>query len=142
MQGIAKVDANDRFCAHFLLSITDDNHIPFYLATFVHDLCRTVRRRTDLSVELDDIWFTIEAGLICGYIQWRTGWLRSILDWTRSTSDLWLTDLYGPIYYETNAFIVNHDALKAWHRLVVTAHSCVVFPLAALLPLIHIPAGI
>ena len=66
LQGIAKVDANDRFCAHLLLSITDGDHIPFYLATFVHDLCWMVtRRRTDLSVELDGIGFTFEAGLIC-----------------------------------------------------------------------------
>ena len=66
LPGIAKMDANDRFRAHFLLSITDDDHIPFYLASFVHDLCRMVLRRTDLSVELDDIGFTIKAGLICG----------------------------------------------------------------------------
>jgi hypothetical protein len=126
------VDVNDRFCAHFLLSIGDDNHIPLNLATFVHDLCQMVRKRSDIPVELDDIGFTIEAGTICGYVQWRTGWLRSILDWTRSIGDLWLTDLYGPVYYETNALIVSYDALKAWHRLVVAAHSWVLFLLEVL----------
>ena len=77
LPGIAKMDANDRFRAHFLLSITDDDHIPFYLASFVHrDLYRMVRRRTDLSVELDDVGFTIKAGLICGYIR-----LYPVADW-------------------------------------------------------------
>ena len=126
------MDANDRFCAHFLLSIVNDDHVPLNLATFVHHLCRTVRKRSDFAVELDDIGFTIEAGIICGYVQWRTGWLRSILDWTRSISELWLTDLYGPVYYETNALIINHDTLKAWHRLVVAAHLCAISPLTSI----------
>ena len=43
--------------------------------------------------------------------------------WSRTVSDLWLTDLYGPVFYETNALILNGDMLKAWHKLVVTAQA-------------------
>lgn len=33
-------------------------------------------------------------------------------------------DVDGPVYYETNAFIVNRDTLTAaWYQLVVVAHS-------------------
>jgi hypothetical protein len=48
---------------------------------------------------------------------------RSVLEWSRYVSDLWLNYLYGPVYYETNAVIMNGDMLKAWHRLIVAAHS-------------------
>jgi len=124
LRGISKVDPSDRFCAHFLLSIEDGNHsVPEHLALFVHTLCHTVRRRSEYAVELDDIGFVIDGSFICGYVQFKTGWLRSILEWSRSVSDLWLTDLYGPIYYETNALILNGDMLKAWHKLVVAAHT-------------------
>ncbi|KAF9648048.1 hypothetical protein BDM02DRAFT_3187419 [Thelephora ganbajun] len=87
-----------------------------------------VRKRSDFAVELDDIGFVIEGPFICGYLQFRTSWLRSVLEWSRSVSDLWLTDLYGPVYYETNALIVNGDTLKAWHRLVVAACSDLTTP--------------
>jgi len=29
------------------------------------------------------------------------GKLCSVFEWSRSVSDLWLTDLYGPVFYET-----------------------------------------
>ncbi|KAF9641914.1 hypothetical protein BDM02DRAFT_3125003, partial [Thelephora ganbajun] len=49
--GIGKVDLNDRFCAHFLLSIEDSNHdVPEHLTLFVHTLCCMVRERSDLAV--------------------------------------------------------------------------------------------
>ena len=48
-------------------------------------------------------------GSVHRYLQFRTGWLRSVLEWSRSVSELWLTDLYGPIHYETNVLIVNGD---------------------------------
>lgn len=50
------------------------------IAAFVYDFCRTVHRQTDLSVELEGIGLMIELGIICGYVQRRTGWLWSILD--------------------------------------------------------------
>jgi len=90
---------------------------------FAHNVCRTVRKRSEFAVELDDIGFVIEDPFICGYLQFRTGLLRSVLEWSRSASDLWLADLYGPIYYETNALIVNADVLHAWHKLLVAVRS-------------------
>ena len=125
LREIPKVDANDRFCAHFLLSVQDYNHIPMNLAEFLHDLCRAVRKRCHLYVELDDIGVSFDGGFVCGYLQWR-GELRSTLEWRDRVSQLWLTDPYGPVYYETNALIVSHDMLKAWHTLVLAAHSFVV----------------
>jgi hypothetical protein len=72
-------------------------------------------------VELDDIGFTIEAGTIYGYVQWWTGWLRSILDWTRSIGDLWLTDLYVP------------SLLSSSHcGSTYVAHCCVLYRLVKL----------
>ena len=124
LRGVGKVDRSDRFCAHFLLSVTDRNHnLPEHIALFVHTLCRTVRRRSEFAVELDDIGFTIDGPHVCGYVQFRTNWLRSVMEWSRSVADLWLTDVYGPVYYETNALICNGDTLAAWHQLVVTACS-------------------
>ena len=65
------------------------------------------------SVQLNDIvGFVIEGLFICGYLQFRTGCLHSVLEWSRSVSNLWLTDLYGPIHYETNALIVNGDTWR------------------------------
>lgn len=52
----------------------------------------------------------------------RIGLLCSVLEWSRSVSNLWLTDLYGPVYYETNMLIMNGDTLKAWHQPVVSTH--------------------
>ena len=122
--GIGKFDLNDRFCAHFLLSIEDGNHdLPEYLALFVHNLCHMVRKRSEHAVELDDIGFVIDGSFVCGYLQFRTGWLRSVFEWSRSVSELWLNDLYGPVYYETNALILNGDMLKAWHKLIVAANA-------------------
>ena len=121
LRGIGKAGLSDRYCARFLLSIEDGN-MPGNLTLFVHNLCGMVRKRSDLSVELDDIGFAIDGLFICGYVQFRTDWLRSVLDWSRSVSDLWLTDLYRPIYYETNALILSGDMLKAWHGLVVAAN--------------------
>jgi hypothetical protein len=124
LRGVAKVDLIDHFCAHFLLSIEDGDHnVPEHLALFVHTLCRKVCKWSEFAVELNDIGFTIEDSYVCGYIRFRTGWLRSALEWSRSVSDLWLTDLYGPVYYETNALIVSGDMLRAWHRLVTAAVS-------------------
>ena len=125
LRDVPKVDGNDRFCAHFLLSIQDDNHIPMNLAKFLHDLCQSVRKRCDLEVELDDIGVSFDGNFVCGYVQWRGGWLRSTLEWRDRVSSLWVTDPYGPIYYETNALIVSHDMLKAWYTLVLTAYSFV-----------------
>lgn len=97
--------------------------MPELLALFVHTLCRKVRKRTEYAVEVDDIGFVIDGSFVCGYLQFRTGWLRSVLEWSRSVSDLWLTDLYGPVLYETNALILNSDMLKAWHKIIVVAHA-------------------
>ena len=122
--GVGKVDLDHRFSAHFLLSIEDGNHnVPENIALFVHTLCCKVRKRSDYAVELDDIGFIINDSFVCGYIQFKTGWLRSVFEWSRSVSDLWLTDLYGPVFYETNALILNGDMLKAWHKLIVAAHA-------------------
>jgi len=127
LREVPKVDGNDRFCAHFLLSIQENNHIPMNLAMFLHHLCQSVRKRcNDQSVELDDVGVSFSGGFVCGYFQWRGGWLRSTLEWRDRVSQLWLTDPHGPVYYETNALIVSHDMLKAWQTLVLTAYSFVV----------------
>ena len=122
--GVGKLDYGERFCAKFLLSIEDGNHdLPELLAHFVHKLACKVRKRSEVDVELDDIAFTVSGPFICGYIQFKATWLRSILEWTALVSDLWLTDQYGPVYYQTNALIINNDTLKAWHHLVDVACS-------------------
>ena len=124
MGGVGKADLDPRFCAHFLLSVEDGNHnLPEHIALFIHTLCSKVRKRTDHAVELDDIGFVIDGSFVCGYLQFKTSWLPSVFDWSRSISDLWLTDLYGPVFYETNALILNSDMLKAWHKLIVVAHA-------------------
>ena len=130
LREVPKVDAKNRFCAHFLLSIHDYNHIPLNLTRFIHDLCRAVRRRCDLDVELDDVGVSFGGGFVCGYLQWRGGCLRPTLKWRSRVSQLWLTDPYGPVYYESNALIVSHDMLKAWHTLVLVAHSFVIHSLS------------
>ena len=129
MGGIGKFDLNDRFCAYFLLPIEDGNYdVPKHLAPFVHSPCRMVRKRSDRTVELDDISFVIDGSFVCGYLQFRMAWLCSVFEWSGSISELWLTDLYGPIYYETNALISNSDMLKVNlslppHRAIHSRHS-------------------
>ena len=98
------------------------------LAKFLHDLCQYVLKRCDLVVELEDVGVYFDGGFVYGCVQWRGGWLRSILEWRDRVSELWLTDSYGPVYFETNAHIVNHDMLKAWHTLVLAPRSFA-FPL-------------
>jgi len=81
LAGVEKADLNDRFCAHFLLSIEDGNHdVPGHLALFVH-------KRSDFPVELDDIGLVIGEPLIYGYVQFRTCWLCSVLEWLMSMAD-------------------------------------------------------
>ena len=124
LRGVAKVDLNDCFHAPFLLSVEDGNHnIPEHLALFVHTLCHKVRERSEFAVELGDIGFTIVDSYVCGYIQFRPGWLCSASEWLRSVSDLWVTDLYGLVYDETNTLIVSSDMLRAQHPLVTAAVS-------------------
>ena len=126
--GIGEFDLDGRFCTHFLLPIEDGNHdVPEHLAPFVHSPCRMVRKRSDRAIELDDIGFVIDGSFVCGYPQFRMTWLRSVFKWLGSVSELWLTDLYGPIY-ETNALILNGDMLKVGlslppHRAIHSRHS-------------------
>ena len=40
--------------------------------------CRVVRKRSEFAVELDDIGFTVNGRHVCGYVQFRTRWLRFI----------------------------------------------------------------
>jgi hypothetical protein len=126
------VDNSERFCAHFLLSLNGDNHVPLYTAMFLRDICSMVRERTQLDVELDDIAFRIGYdGLICGYIQFRTGCLRDIYDWVKEDASLWLIDSYGPVFYETNSSVIGHHTIKAWQEIVHAAVECVFFQILA-----------
>ena len=127
LQGTFKVDNTERFCARFLLSLSDDNHIPLYAAMFVRDICSKVRQRTQLAVEFDDITFRVDSGIISGYIQFRTGDLRNVLDWVREYATLWLIDLYGPVYFKTNSTVIGHHTIKAWQTIIHTAVECVFF---------------
>ena len=86
--------------------------MPEHLALFVHSPCCMVCKSSDHAVELDDIGFVINSSFLCDYLQFRMAWLHSVFEWSGSTSELWLTALYGPIYYETNVLILNGDMLK------------------------------
>ena len=120
------MDANDRFCARFYLSVQDDFDIPLKLAYFVHRLCKKVRKRCDAPVELDDIGFATDAGLICGYVQWRTPCsLRSVVEWTQRKGDLFPTEKYGGVYYETDALVLNWEMLGTWHKATEATVECV-----------------
>ena len=127
LRGTFKIDNTDRFCAHFLLSLNDDNHVPLYTAMFVRDICSKVRERTHLTVEFDDIAFRIESGLICGYIQFRTECLRDVLDWVNEHATIWLIDSYGPVYFEINSTVIGHHTIKAWQAIIHGAVECI-FP--------------
>ena len=119
------MDANDRFCARFYLSVQDDFDIPLRLAYFIHRLCKKVRKRCDAPVELDDIGFTTEAGLVCGYVQWRTGSLRSVVERRQRKADLFPTEKYDAVYYETDAIVLNWDMLGTWLKETETAVKCI-----------------
>ena len=127
LRGTVKIDNNDRFCAYFLLSLNSDNHVPLHLAAFVHDICSKVRERTDLDVDIDDIGFRVDSGTICGYLQFRTGDLRGVWEWVQEHGTLWLIDLYGPIYFETNSSVIGHHIIKAW-QVIIQATIEYVFP--------------
>ena len=93
-----------------MLFRSDGNHdVPEHLAPFVHSPCRMVRKRSDRAIELDDIGFVIDGSFVRGYLQFRMAWLHSVFEWSGTVSEPCLTDLYGPIYYETNALILNGD---------------------------------
>ena len=115
------MDNNERFCAHFLLSLDGDNHVPLYTAMFVRDICSIVRNRTHLTVDLDDIAFRIDSGIICGYVQFRTGCLRAVLDWVKEHATVWLNDSYGPVYFESNSNVIGHHIIKAWQVIIYAA---------------------
>ena len=115
------MDNTERFCAHFLLSLNADNHVPLYTAMFVRDLCSKVRERTHLAVDFDDIAFRIDSGVICGYVQFRTACLRAVLDWVKEHATLWLIDSYGPVYFETNSTVIGHHTIKAWQAIIHAA---------------------
>ena len=121
LQGTFKVDNSERFCAHFLLSLNSDNHVPLYTAMFVRNICSIVRERTNLTVDFDDVAFRIDSGLICGYIQFRTGCLRAVLDWVKEHTTVWLIDSYGPVYFETNSTVISHHTIKAWQAIIHAA---------------------
>ena len=122
LRGTFKTDNTERFRACFLLSLNNDNHVPLYMAAFVRDICSKVWERANLTVEPDVIAFCIDSGLVCGYIQFRTESLRSVLDWVIEHATLWLIDLYGPAYFETNSTAIGHHTIKAWQAII---HSTV-----------------
>lgn len=121
MRSTVKVDNTERFCARFLLSLDGENHGPLHLAKFIHDLCSKVRDRTQSTIELDDIAFRINSGLISGYIQWRAGHLRDVQAWVLEHGTLWLTDIHGPVYFETDSSVIGHHTIKAWHTMIQDA---------------------
>ena len=119
------MDNTERFCAHFLLSLNGNNHVPLYMAMFLCDICSMVRERTQLDVELDDIAFCIGYSLICRYIQFQTRCLRDIYDWVKKHASLWLIDSYGPVCFETNSSVIGHHTIKAWQAIVHATVKCV-----------------
>lgn len=121
LRGTFKVDNTERFCACFLLSLNNDNHVPLYTAIFVRDICSKVRERTNLTVELDDIAFRVDSGIISGYIQFRAGCLREVFDWVKEHASIWLIDSYGPVYFETNSTVIGHHTIKAWQAIIHAA---------------------
>ena len=125
LKGTGKVDNTERFCARFLLSLDNDNHCPIHVAVFIREICSKVQDRTRLTIELDDIAFRISAGMVSGYIQWRTGHLHDIHEWVLQHGTLWLTDTHGPIYFETTSSVIGHYTIKAWHTIIEDAIECV-----------------
>lgn len=118
LRGSVKVDDKERFCAYFLLSLNGDNHLPLHIAVFLCNICRKVRKRTDFSVELDDIGIKIQSGgIISGYVQFRTDCLRSVQEWVEQRS-LWMIDAYGPVHYETTSNIIGHHTILAWQTII------------------------
>jgi hypothetical protein len=118
LRGLYKIDNAERFCACFLLSLNDNNHVPLYTAMFVRSICSKVRERTTLTAEFDDIAFRVDSGIISGYIQFRTGYLRDTFDWVKEHASVWLIDTYGPVYYETNSSVIGHHTIKAWQAII------------------------
>lgn len=94
---------------------------------FVREISSKVREQTQLAVEFDDIAFRIDSGLICGYIQFRTGCLCDVLDWVKEHASVWLIDSYGPVYFETNSSVIGHHTIKAW-QMIIHATVEYVFP--------------
>jgi hypothetical protein len=129
LRGTIKVENAHRFCAHFLLSLDSDNHGPLHLAVFIRDICSKVRKRTSFGAEIDDIAFRISSGFISGYIQWRTPCLRDIQEWIPQHASLWLTDLHGPVHFETNSSVIGHHTMKAFHTIIQDAVEYVSHPL-------------
>jgi len=78
-----------------------------------------------LTVQLDDIAFHVDSGLICGYIKWQTPRLQDIQGWVLEHGTLWITDIHGPVYFETNSSVIGHHTIKAWHAMVCSAAGCV-----------------
>ena len=114
-------NSTHHFCACFLLSLDGDHHIPLRLAIFIRTICSKVRKRTALTVELDDIAYRIDSGLVSGCIQWRTAHLHDIHTWVLEHGSLWLTDIHGPVYFETNSSVIGHNTIQAWHTIIQDA---------------------
>jgi hypothetical protein len=122
LKGIARLDNLDPFCVYFLLSLEGDNHLPLHLAHFVRDVASKVRKRMEIGTsEFDEIAPRIDSGVICGYIQFRTGCMAEVWDWMREHGTLWIASSYGPVHFETNSFIVGHHGIKAWQGMIHAA---------------------
>ena len=128
LRGTTNLDNLGRFCAHFLLSLEGDDHLPLQLAHFVRDIYSKARKRTEIgTVEFDEIAYRIDSGLVCGYIQFRAGFIHEVWDWVREYGSLWLTDAYGPVYFKTMSHIIGHHTIKAWQAMIHVAIEYVLF---------------
>lgn len=90
----------------------------------------SLTEQTNLALELDDIAFCVNSGIISGYIQFKIGFLREVFDWVKEHATLWLIDSYGPVYFGTNSTITSHHTIKGWQAIIHTTVECIFYTLA------------
>lgn len=106
----------------------NDNHLPLHLAHFVRDIYSKARKRTEIgAVEFDEIAYRVDAGLTCGYVQFRAGCMREVWDWVKCRGSLWF-DTDGPVYFETTSLIVGNHTVKLWQGMIREVVECVLIP--------------
>ena len=100
------------------MSSENGNHLPLDLAHFVRDIYSKIRKRTGIgAVEFDEIAHRVDLGVICGYVQFRTGYTRQVWGWVVHCGLLWI-DADGPTYFETTSLIVGNHTVKLWQGMM------------------------
>lgn len=73
-------DQLSRFCVDSVLTLMDNNKIAACFAAFLHNLSNQLWKLGDelITVDLEDIGYRLEDGLMVGYLQFETSSIRGV----------------------------------------------------------------